>query len=128
MLLPGGMPVVYAADVATGHLLAEATPPGSRFILSESYLTLADIAAAVSERTGAKVPARHAEHRRARGGRRRRRPRAPHGEAAAHSARAAPLPRIARRGPTPRARGACSGGRHDVPDALPATLDFALSR
>jgi dihydroflavonol-4-reductase len=56
MLLPGGMPVVHAADVATGHVLAEATPPGSRFILSESYLTLVEIAAAVAARTGAKVP------------------------------------------------------------------------
>jgi dihydroflavonol-4-reductase len=56
MLLPGGMPVVYAADVATGHVLAETAEPGSRFILSESYLTLAGIAAAVAERTGAKVP------------------------------------------------------------------------
>ena len=56
MLLPGGMPVVYAADVATGHVLAESAPPGSRFILSESYCTLVDIAAAVAERTGAKIP------------------------------------------------------------------------
>src|SRR5262249_14448865 len=56
MLLPGGMPVVYAADVAVGHVLPETQPPGSRFILSESYWTLAGLAQVVAERTGAKVP------------------------------------------------------------------------
>ncbi|MDX2169363.1 MAG: NAD-dependent epimerase/dehydratase family protein, partial [Deltaproteobacteria bacterium] len=48
MLLPGGMPLVYAPDVAAGHLLAEARAAvGARFILSESYHSLADIARAV---------------------------------------------------------------------------------
>lgn len=48
MLLPGGMPVVFAADVARGHLLAEQKAPiGARYILSESYLTLQDMARAV---------------------------------------------------------------------------------
>jgi dihydroflavonol-4-reductase len=56
LLLPGGMPVVYAADVATGHVLAEARPAGSRYILSESYWTLVAIARAVAEITPAKVP------------------------------------------------------------------------
>jgi dihydroflavonol-4-reductase len=56
MLLAGGMPVVPAADVATGHVLAEERAPGSRFILSESYWELAAIARAVAELTGAKVP------------------------------------------------------------------------
>ena len=56
MLLPGGFPVVYAADVARGHVLAEPRPPGSRFILSESYLTLVEVARAVADLTGAKVP------------------------------------------------------------------------
>jgi dihydroflavonol-4-reductase len=56
MLLPGGMPVVHAPDVALGHVLAEAQAPGSRFILSESYWELAGLASAVAERTGAKVP------------------------------------------------------------------------
>jgi dihydroflavonol-4-reductase len=56
MLLPGGMPVVYAADVAAGHLLAEATVPGSRFILSESHWTLVDIARAVAAEVHVKVP------------------------------------------------------------------------
>jgi nucleoside-diphosphate-sugar epimerase len=56
MLLAGGMPVVHAADVATGHVLAEERAPGSRFILSESYWELVAIARAVAELTGAKVP------------------------------------------------------------------------
>src|SRR5262249_3899977 len=56
MLLPGGMPLVPAADVATGHLLAEASAPGGRFILSESYWTLADIARAVAAEAHVKVP------------------------------------------------------------------------
>jgi dihydroflavonol-4-reductase len=56
MLLPGGMPVVHAADVAAGHVLAETRPAGSRYILSESYWTLVAIARAVAEITQAKVP------------------------------------------------------------------------
>jgi dihydroflavonol-4-reductase len=56
MLLPGGMPVVYASDVAAGHVLAESRPAGSRYILSESYWTLVAIARAVAEITSAKVP------------------------------------------------------------------------
>lgn len=57
VLLPGGMPVVPAADVALGHVLAETQgKPGDRFILSESYWTLVDIARAVAELTRAKVP------------------------------------------------------------------------
>jgi dihydroflavonol-4-reductase len=56
MLLPGGMPVVYASDVAVGHVLAESRPAGSRYILSESYWTLVAIARAVAEITPTKVP------------------------------------------------------------------------
>lgn len=45
MLLPGGMPVVHADDAASGHLLAEArSASGRRFILSESYRSLLDLA------------------------------------------------------------------------------------
>lgn len=45
MLLPGGMPVVYAPDVAAGHLLAETRAPiGARYILSESYHSLVELA------------------------------------------------------------------------------------
>jgi dihydroflavonol-4-reductase len=56
MLLAGGMPVVFAADVAAGHVAAEAAPPGSRFILSESYWELVQIARAVAEHARSKVP------------------------------------------------------------------------
>lgn len=53
MLLPGGMPVVYADDVAEGHLRAAADAEvGERFILSEEFHSLAEIASIV---------ARHAE-------------------------------------------------------------------
>ncbi|MEW6270445.1 MAG: NAD-dependent epimerase/dehydratase family protein [Thermodesulfobacteriota bacterium] len=44
LLLPGTMPIVFADDVARGHLLAERAAPGSRFILSESVWTLPDLA------------------------------------------------------------------------------------
>jgi dihydroflavonol-4-reductase len=47
-VLPGGMPVVHAGDVAEGHLRAEReAPPGGRYILSGPYLTLREIAEAV---------------------------------------------------------------------------------
>jgi nucleoside-diphosphate-sugar epimerase len=53
MLLPGGMPVVYAPDVGAGHVLAEEHgKPGARFILSESCWTLAGIARAVADTVG----------------------------------------------------------------------------
>lgn len=52
MLLPGGMPLVFSDDVAAGHLLATTAPVGSRFILSESYVPLVDIARAVVEARG----------------------------------------------------------------------------
>ena len=57
MLLPGGLPLVYAPDVGTGHVLAEERAPGSRYILSESYWELVAIARAVAEvAPAAKVP------------------------------------------------------------------------
>jgi dihydroflavonol-4-reductase len=49
MLLPGTMPVVFADDVARGHLLAESSPPGSRYILSESVWPLPDLCAAIAD-------------------------------------------------------------------------------
>ncbi|MEV4560444.1 SDR family NAD(P)-dependent oxidoreductase [Kitasatospora sp. NPDC049285] len=56
-LPPGGLPVVYAPDVAEGHLLAAAAPVGSRYILSDQYLTLRRIAELVAAAApGAKVP------------------------------------------------------------------------
>jgi dihydroflavonol-4-reductase len=44
LLLPGTMPIVFADDVARGHLLAERAERGSRFILSESVWRLPDLA------------------------------------------------------------------------------------
>ena len=128
MLLPGGMPVVYAADVATGHVLAEAASPGSRFILSESYWTLAAIAGVVAERTGAKVPRVMPSF-------------VAHGVAAAGEA----LSRLTRKPPliphgqllfleshtTPdaaRARRELGWQPLAFRDALPATLEFVLGR
>jgi dihydroflavonol-4-reductase len=59
MLLPGGMPVVFAADVARGHLLAEHKAPiGARYILSDTYLSLQELARAVQQHVAtARVPA-----------------------------------------------------------------------
>ena len=128
MLLPGGMPVVYAADVGTGHVLAESAAPGSRFILSESYLTLVDIAAAVAERTGAKVPrvmpslVAHAV--------------AAAGEAVARVTRKPPLIPHGQllfleshtRPDAVRARRVLGWQPTRFRDALPATLEFVLAR
>jgi dihydroflavonol-4-reductase len=48
LLLPGAVPLVYCHDVAAGHLLAEERAPvGARYILSESTLTLPELAEAV---------------------------------------------------------------------------------
>jgi nucleoside-diphosphate-sugar epimerase len=53
LLPPGGMPVVLCDDVAVGHLLAEEQGPvGSRYILSESFVSLSEFARAVSEEAG----------------------------------------------------------------------------
>jgi dihydroflavonol-4-reductase len=50
LLLPGGMPLVFSSDVAIGHVDAEERArPGSRYILSESYWTLVDLATAVRD-------------------------------------------------------------------------------
>src|SRR6185369_7468438 len=58
MLLPGGFPLVFADDVAEGHIAAEERAAvGARFILSESYWRLDAIAAAVAAlEPQAKVP------------------------------------------------------------------------
>lgn len=57
MLLPGGMPVVHAEDCARLHLAVEKAPVGSRYIASEGYHTLAELAEAVhAARPDAKVP------------------------------------------------------------------------
>jgi nucleoside-diphosphate-sugar epimerase len=45
LLLPGGLPLVFAEDVGKGHLLAEKNAPtGSRYILSASYHSLQEVA------------------------------------------------------------------------------------
>lgn len=57
-LLPGGMTLVYSDDVADGHIRAAARAKvGARYILTESYQPLMDIArAVVSAALGAKLP------------------------------------------------------------------------
>lgn len=63
MLLPGGMPVVYAPDVGEGHVLAaDAARPGDRFILSGGYHTLSELA---EETLRALAELRHTPRRRA---------------------------------------------------------------
>jgi dihydroflavonol-4-reductase len=53
MLLPGGLPVVYAPDVAAGHVAAETQGAvGGRWILSESTWSLVDLARTVCEVAG----------------------------------------------------------------------------
>ena len=53
VLLPGGYPVVYAPDVGEGHVLAEEKAEvGSRYILSEAYYDLSEIAKTVLEELG----------------------------------------------------------------------------
>ena len=57
MLLPGGMPLVYSDDVAAGHILAAGAAAGARYILSDAYRTLSEMADAVArEVAGAKAP------------------------------------------------------------------------
>lgn len=44
-LLPGGYPVVFAPDVGEGHVrAAERAAPGARYILSERYYSLTELA------------------------------------------------------------------------------------
>jgi nucleoside-diphosphate-sugar epimerase len=53
LLPPGGMAVVLCDDVAVGHRLAEEKGGGgSRYILSESFVTLAEFARIVCEEAG----------------------------------------------------------------------------
>lgn len=59
VLLPGGYPVVYAPDVGEGHVLAEEKAEiGSRFILSEAYYDLPELARIILEELGSskKIP------------------------------------------------------------------------
>ena len=53
MLLPGGFPMVFAPDVGEGHVLAELkSEVGGRYILSEDYYELSDLARAILEELG----------------------------------------------------------------------------
>ena len=53
LLLPGGMPLVYSKDVGKGHLLAEEKGAiGERFILSDAYYSLVEIASAMLTEIG----------------------------------------------------------------------------
>ena len=55
MLLPGGIPIVYSKDVSRGHLLAEKKAKiGDRFILSESFHELKDLAGLILDVLGQK--------------------------------------------------------------------------
>ncbi len=58
MLLPGGMPVVHSDDVARAHIAAaDRASSGSRFIVSDRYLTLSQMADSVAAVVpGAKTP------------------------------------------------------------------------
>jgi len=52
-LAPGGFGVVFAPDVGEGHVLAgEKAPIGSRYILSEAYYSLTELAQAVYAEVG----------------------------------------------------------------------------
>ena len=58
LLLPGGLAVVYGPDVGEGHVLAgEKSEIGGRYILSDAYLTLEQMARAVAGAVGLeKIP------------------------------------------------------------------------
>lgn len=57
LLLPGGLPAVYSPDVADLHVRAEQAPVGARYIASDRYLTLQELATAVAAvAPGTKVP------------------------------------------------------------------------
>ena len=52
-LLPGGFPVVFAADVGEAHVrAAERARAGARYILSDRYYTLAELAKHILEALG----------------------------------------------------------------------------
>jgi dihydroflavonol-4-reductase len=52
-LPPGGLAVVFAPDAGEGHVLAEEKAnPGSRYILSEAYYEISDLARIVLEELG----------------------------------------------------------------------------
>jgi len=54
--LPGGVSVVFSLDCADAHILAEDAPVGSRYLVSESYQTINEIAQEISDVVGCEVP------------------------------------------------------------------------
>ncbi len=55
LLLPGGLPVAFAPDVGEGHVLAaERAEIGDRFILSDAYFSLEEMARRVADIVGLK--------------------------------------------------------------------------
>ncbi len=57
MLPPGGMAVVANEDLARGHLLAAEAPVGSRYLFSDRFLEMPEIAALVKESVpAARIP------------------------------------------------------------------------
>jgi dihydroflavonol-4-reductase len=55
-LPPGGVPLVFAPDLARGQILAATAPVGSRYILSDRYVTFVELAEAVGKLTGSRSP------------------------------------------------------------------------
>ncbi len=43
VLLPGGFPVVYSENVGEAHVAAESMPAGSRYIVSDQFVTLTEL-------------------------------------------------------------------------------------
>jgi dihydroflavonol-4-reductase len=56
VLPPGGVPVVFAPDVARGQIAAAAAPVGSRYILCDRYVAFTELAEAVKRVTGSRRP------------------------------------------------------------------------
>lgn len=111
LLPPGGMPVVFAPDVALGHLLAAAAPVGSRFILSDRYVELTELAEIVRELAPAA-----------------RRPRVmPQPVARAVSALTEGIARLIRRPPLLPAGQLHFLTSHAVPDSSHARMDLGWS-
>lgn len=55
-LPPGGVPVVYAPDVARGQIRAATAAVGSRYILADRYLPFPALAAEVRRLSGCRIP------------------------------------------------------------------------
>jgi dihydroflavonol-4-reductase len=56
VLPPGGVPVVFAPDVARGQIAAVAAPVGSRYILCDRYVPFSELAETVKRVAGSRLP------------------------------------------------------------------------